>query len=49
MLGDEFGEIREAWVELKAIYTEIDELNGVVPEKTTELFGSYAQQGASAQ
>jgi len=49
MMGDEFGEIREAWTELKAIYVEIEELNGAAPEKVTELFGSYAQHGASAQ
>jgi hypothetical protein len=49
MTMNEFGEIREAWTELKTIFDEIDALNE--PAGTSELVGSnaYAAQRASAR
>jgi hypothetical protein len=49
MTMNEFGEIREAWTELKTIYDEIDALNE--PAGTTELAGSdaYAAQRVTAR
>jgi hypothetical protein len=49
MTMNEFGEIHEAWTELKTIYDEIDALNE--PEGTIELVGSdaHAAQRASAR
>ena len=49
MTMNEFGEIREAWTELKTIYDEIDALSE--PAGTTELVGSdaYAAQRVTAR
>jgi hypothetical protein len=47
MTMNEFGEINEVWVELRAIYDEIDALNaGSLPAIG---FGEYTAARASAQ
>lgn len=40
MNSNEFSEIREAWMELRTIYNEIDAMNG--EEMTAMPVGSYA-------
>jgi hypothetical protein len=47
MTKNEFGEIREAWTELKNIYEEIDTLN--TDEQTGPVVGAFAAQTATAQ
>jgi hypothetical protein len=43
----EFGEIQEAWTELKTIYDEIEALNA--EEQPGAAFGAFAAQTAAAQ
>ena len=45
-MHDEFREIREAWMELRTIYDEIDALNQV---SGMPAFDAYAAQTASAR
>jgi hypothetical protein len=46
MTKTEFGEIQEAWTELKTIYDEIEALNAETQPGT--VFGAFAAQTAAS-
>lgn len=49
MTLEEFGEIREAWTELKSIFDEIDALHDPAGIREMEVDYTYGAQRASAR